>query len=564
MTESGQAGRLRRVDAAMAASAVTALAAIVAEYGFLPPERLLPALRFVALAGVVAFGALQVAKLALVERRIEYLRAHRLEFALLFVLAVQAAAFVGLVDSPEARWLERHGFSSPVVPFYVAVMQVYVLGVVLARSHLLHAALVRIRLRPVQILVASFAILVVVGAALLALPGASADGRSIGAVDALFTSTSAVCVTGLVVRDTGAQFSTFGLAVVLSLIQIGGLGILTFTATFALAGGAGLAGEEAATVTRAVDVEDVDGLRAMLRRVFVGTFVTEAAGALALHLAWRDALPDPLERAGYAAFHSISAFCNAGFALFRGNASLTSFADDPATNAIVAALIVLGGLGFPVLAEVAAKGLRLRRAPLTRHARWVLVASAALIALGALFLAALEGMSPIAALFQSVTLRTAGFNTVPLGGLALPATIACVVLMLVGGSPAGTAGGAKTTTVVAAFSALTGRPRIDSATARRALRLVVLFFGSFVVFTAAVALAQGSFGRALVFEVASALGTVGLSMDYTTTLGTASRLIVCLAMFAGRVGPFALAAAILPWREEPSPEVPAADRVLLG
>ena len=559
MSLPAEAARLRRLDAGMAIAASAALASVVAEYGFLPPQDLVVTLRLVALCGVVTFALLQATKLLVVGRPLDYLRSHRLDFALLFVMVVQALAFAGLSQSPEARWLARQGKPSPLLPFYVSMLQGYVLAVLFARSPLLHAALVRIRLRPAQLLVGSFAVIVFVGTALLALPGASRDGVSIGVLDALFTSTSAVCVTGLVVRDTAAQFSTFGLAVIASLIQIGGLGILTFTATFALAGGPRLSRTERERLARAVDPEDAGSLEALLRRVLLCTFVTEAIGAAALYAIWGDGFPDPFVRAGQAVFHSVSAFCNAGFALFPDNASLTAFAADPWTCVTIGSLIVLGGLGFPVLAELASRGR-----PVTRHARWVVLATAALIVVGAVLLARFEGYDATAAIFQSVTLRTAGFNTVPLGTLGLPAVAVCVLWMLLGGSPAGTAGGVKTTTAVAAFSALSGRPRIDRPTARRAVRLVAAFAAAFLSFVAATALAQGELHRRLVFEVASALGTVGLTMDFTPQLTVAARLTICLAMFAGRVGPFALAAAILPWREERTEPPPPDERVLLG
>lgn len=548
-------------DRGMAAAALVGLAAVVAEYGALPPAGWIQPLRLTALAAVVAFALLQVIRLLTVEHPLAYLRAHRIDFVLLFVLVVQGLAFAGLADTPEARWLARHGAPSPLLPFYVAVVQVYVVAVVLARSPLLHAALVRIRLRPAQLLVASFAVLIALGTGLLAMPGASRDGVSIGLLDALFTSTSAACVTGLVVRDTGVQFSTFGLAVIAALIQVGGLGILTFTAAFALLDGRGLSRVEARRIARATDADadDVGELRHTLGRVVVGTLVVEAVGAAALYLAWREAFPDPLVRAGQAVFHAVSAFCNAGFALFPGNASLTRFAADPATALAVGGLVVLGGLGFPVLFELAGWGR-----PWSRHTRWVLASAAVLIAAGAVLLAVLEGMDPLAAAFQSVTLRTAGFNTVPLGALGLPAVAVCVAWMLVGGAPGGTAGGLKTTTALAALSVPLGRPRVDRGTAHRALRLAAAFLGAFVLLCGAVALAQGGLDRRVVFEVASALATVGLTMDYTPELGTASRLLVCVAMFAGRVGPFALAAAVLPWRERRVERPPEAERVLLG
>lgn len=551
--------RLRRLDAGMGIAAAVALAAVIGEYGFLPSPAAVDRLRLAAFASIVAFGLLQAAKLFVVGNPLAYLRTHRLDFALLFVLAVQGVAFAGLADSPEARWLSAHGRPSPLLPFYVAVLQGYAVAVVLARSPLMHLALVRIRLRPAQLLVASFAIVVALGTFLLALPGASRDGASIGVLDALFTATSAVCVTGLVVLDTAAQFSTFGVAVIATLIQVGGLGILTFTATFALAGGRTFAPGERERLARALDPEADGDLRGVLRRVLAGTLVTEAIGAAVLYAAWRNVFPDPFVRFGQAVFHAISAFCNAGFALFPDNASLTRFVADPFTCLSIGSLIVLGGLGFPVLAELGARGR-----PVTRHARWVVVATLALIGSGALALALFEGYGPLAAAFQSIALRTAGFNTVPLGALGLPAVALCVAWMLVGGSPAGTAGGFKTTTGIAAFAALAGRPALDRATARRAARLLAVFLAAFVSFVVLVALAQGELHRRLVFEVASALGTVGLTMDYTDELGTGARLVICLAMFVGRVGPFALAAAILPWREDRTGPPPAEERVLLG
>lgn len=560
MSDPSDLRRVRRLDVGMGLAASVALAAVIGEYGFLPSPGTIHVLRGTALAGVIAFALLQGAKLLVVRNPLAYLAAHRLDFALLFVLVVQGAAFAALADSPEARWLSRHDRATPLLPFYVAVLQGYVVAVILARSPLLHFALARVRLRPAQILVGSFAACIAVGASLLALPGASRDGASIGALDALFTATSAVCVTGLVVLDTATQFSTFGLAVIATLIQVGGLGILTFTATFALAGGGTLTAEQRRDLTRAMDPDAIGDLQSLLRRVLLATFLVEAAGAGALYLVWREVFPDPFVRAGQAAFHAVSAFCNAGFALFPDYASVTRFASDAGTCLTLGALIVLGGLGFPVLAELASRGR-----PVTRHARWVVAASAILIVTGALLLARLEGWSPLAAVFQSISLRTAGFNSVPLGALGLPTVVLCIVWMVVGGSPAGTAGGFKTTTGIAAFSALSGRPRLDRPTALRALRLCAVFLAAFAGFVVATALAQGGIDRRLVFEVASALGTAGLTMDYTDELGVAARLLICLAMFVGRVGPFALAAAILPWREaaETSPP-PQEERVLLG
>jgi trk system potassium uptake protein TrkH len=577
VTPPGDGATLRRIDAAMAVAALTAFGALVVEHGFRPAPAVVAALHAVNAACALAFAGLQGGKLLAVARPREYLRAHRIDFVLLFVALVQIAVHVGLRATPELRYFESRGLPSPLTPLYVGALQAYLVAIVVLRSPLLHRFLVRLRLRPVQILVVSFGLLIAAGTIFLALPGASAQGRSLGAIDALFTATSAVCVTGLVIRDTGVDFSPLGITVIGLLIQAGGLGIITLTTSFALFGGTGLRGEEAKTLARTMDAASVSELRSSLGRIVAVTFAIEAAGTAALWLSWSQALPDPWLRAGWAAFHAISAFCNAGFALFAGNASLTAFTGDPFTCLTIAALIVLGGLGIPVVIEVGRWAValrRTRRTALTRHARWVLAASAALIAFGALAFGAYErsgalaGLAAfdaaLAALFQSVSLRTAGFNSVPLGALALPTVALCIVWMLIGGSPMSAAGGAKTTTVLGACSWLTGRPRLDAPTARRAARLLAAFAAAFAGLALSAALAQGAWDRRLAFEVASALGTVGLTMDYTDELTTAGKLVICVAMFAGRVGPFALAASILPLREETIEPPGRAERVLLG
>jgi trk system potassium uptake protein TrkH len=289
-------------------------------------------------------------------------------------------------------------------------------------------------------------------------------------------------------------------------------------------------------------------------------------------------------------FHAISAFCNAGFALFPDNASLTALVADLGTVLVIGGLIVAGGLGYGVLAEIGGRAATLwRRRPhpgavgppgaqraFSRHARWVLWSSGALIVAGALALWLLEsqrglvGLTPrgrwLAALFQSITLRTAGFNTVDLAAFGLPAVVLCIVWMLVGGSPGGTAGGVKTTPAAVGLATLVGRLRGEPRLRRRAARLSLLFVATYVVSCLLAAAAQGEWDRRLAFEVASALGTVGLSLGYTSELSTPAKLVIVLVMFAGRVGPFALAAALLRWQEqdvgrnEASPE----RRILVG
>lgn len=571
------ARRLSGLDVAMIVAALVALGALIAEHGFLPGPRWIDLLRPLQVACVVAFAGLQLVKLVAAEHPGEYFARHRFDFTLLFALGVQTVVYFGLAHTPEARWLERHDMPSPLWAFYTAILQVYVLVIVLERSTLVHSYLVRMRLAPARIMVASFAVLVGLGTLLLALPGAARDGRSLGFIDALFTATSAACVTGLVVVDTGTAFGPLGVGVVGLLIQAGGLGMLTITAAFALFGGRGLAPLEQRQLGRALDTEEGDEVRDLLRRVLWTTFVAEGLGAVALWFTWGDLLPSPGGRAAWAGFHAVSAFCNAGFALFPGNGSLIGLAGDIPTQAILGGLIVAGGLGSGVLAQLARIGrarlARRRAEPLSRHTRWVLVLTAGLIAGGAALFWLLErdrafahlppGQRVAAALFQSVTLRTAGFNTVDLVRLALPSVVLSIVLMLVGGSPASTAGGMKTTTAAVAATTLLRRPRVAPEVRRRAVRLAGAFLGTYLLAWGALALAQGEAGPRVAFEAASALATVGLSLDYTAQLSPAGKLVVCAAMFAGRVGPFALAAALLRLRARPAKSTPA-ERILLG
>ncbi len=554
---------LRVLDRVMATSALATLLTLVFRYGLgLGAEHD----RWVALADavlVLVFAGAQAAKLTVVPDPRVYLRSHRLDFALLFVLVLQIAAYAGLRSTGEFRWLERHGAPNPLWPILVASVQVYMVAIVALRSTAVTRLLVRLRLRPVQILVVSFALLIAAGTALLAMPGAAASGTASPFVDALFTATSAVCVTGLVVWDTGTHFSGLGLVVLLLLIQAGGLGMLTITGSFALFGGEGMERREADAIARAMQVDSVREVGLVLRRIVLATCVFEALGAAWLFSAWRGVLPDTLERLGWAVFHAVSAFCNAGFSLFPGNASLTGAAGTGAVLAGIAFLIVAGGIGFGVLDEcvrrVVARLTRRPAPPLSEHARWTFGATAVLLVAGTLlfFWSEREGIlhalplgeAWIHAAFQSVSLRTAGFNSVDLAALGAPAVVLCIAWMLVGGAPGGTAGGMKATTaavlVAAPFRSLRRHPAIT----RRAAILASLFLGQYFVIAAALAISQGALDGRLAFEAASALGTVGLSMGATAELGTAGKLVLCIAMFAGRVGPFALAASLLPRME---------------
>lgn len=409
---------------------------------------------------------------------------------------------------------------------------------------------------PARLLVVSFAAIAALGAVLLVLPPAYHGLGSIRAIDALFTSVSATCVTGLGVLDTERDFTTFGHVVILLLIQTGGLGIMTFATAATI-----YLGRRMSVREEAVAAELMGGaaarrdLEAALRTVLWVTFLTELGGAALLtplFMAHGDALPMAAWRA---VFTSISAFCNAGFAL--QSASLVPYQSSPGVLAVVGAVIVIGGLGPLVIAALP----ELRRGRGGVQTRLVLLVSAWLLVVPfVLFLAlewrgTLEGMSLVDkvanAMFQAITLRTAGFNSVDFSALQPATWTLCLVCMFVGGSPASTAGGVKTTTVavllLAVRAAIRGRGeaaaygrRIPHRTVYDAAAIVTIGLLSALGALAALQLTQALTLEWALFEVVSALGTVGLTMGATGKLDDIGKIVIIACMFAGRVGPLTL------------------------
>ncbi len=411
-------------------------------------------------------------------------------------------------------------------------------------------------------------VLVACGTALLKLPSSARD-QPLTWVDALFTATSAVCVTGLSTIRVDADLSGLGQTLLLVLIQIGGLGITTLS-TFLLvaAGRATLSGVfQTRDTLAAVRVNP----NRLVGWVVLATLCTETTGAVLLYATWPDVSWFS------AGFHSISAFCNAGFSL-QSN-SLVSLRTNPAANAVFCALIMAGGFGFIAFYQISGwiiARLSRRRRPLPLHSKAVLVASAALWLIGALVFLIFEwghtmtGLPASAKLlcswFQSVTLRTAGFNTLDFGDMREPTLFLSMFLMLIGGAPGGCAGGIKVTTLLVILAtvwsrthgtesvALLGRT-VPPAIVRRSFALVSLtiIFLTVVVLSLIISEEQRLFNPqrndrflVLAFEVVSAFGTVGLSAGVTAGLSTAGKLILCLCMFVGRLGPLAVALAVIP------------------
>ncbi len=428
--------------------------------------------------------------------------------------------------------------------------------------------------RPLTLLVVSFVAPIALGTVALMFPAATQNGEGAPFLTALFTATSATCVTGLSVVDPGSYFTRFGHWVILVLIQVGGLGMMTITTTLALAFRSRLSARARGAMQELLEEETVVGFRRMLFSIAFLTVTLEALGALAM---WPSFTHDPsgnplaaADRVFYAAFHSIAAFCNAGFALYPDN--LARFVGAPGVNLPVIALITLGGLGFPVLNALLdvrmwwKRGLRRGWQFLDVHARIVLVTSAALVAFGAVTwlmfeqghsLSRLSWLERLwASLFMSVSLRTAGFATVDLAVMSTPMLLLSLVLMFIGGSSGGTAGGVKTTTVAVltlTFRAILRRRSevevygrsIPATTVYRASAVALVSFGLLFALTLLLFMAEPNLPfRDVLFEAVSAFGTTGLSTGITAKTSGMGQLVLCLLMFVGRLGPFTLALAV--------------------
>jgi trk system potassium uptake protein TrkH len=404
-----------------------------------------------------------------------------------------------------------------------------------------------------QIIIFSFAIAVLAGCLLLMLPFSVRSGENASFLDALFTSTSAVCVTGLVVHDTATYWSWFGQLVILLLIQIGGMGIVTMTVAIAMISGRKIGLMQRSTMQEAISAPKVGGIVRLTGFIIKTTIVIELIGAAAM-------LPVFCSEFGlvkglwYAVFHSISAFCNAGFDLMGVNgafSSLTAYRVNPVINIVIMLLIVIGGIGFLTWDDIRANGIHLKKYRM--QSKVILLMTGILIIFPALYFFFGEFVEGSTAervwqsLFQSITTRTAGFNTADLNRMSEVGQLVMVLLMIIGGAPGSTAGGMKTTTAAVLFKStfavfrrqehahFFGR-RIADDTVKYASAILMMYIGLFFAAGLIISRVEGVPVVTCLFETASAIGTVGLTLGITPGLGTVSRCLLIVLMFLGRVG----------------------------
>ena len=409
------------------------------------------------------------------------------------------------------------------------------------------------RLSSSQIILLGFAAAILLGCLLLMLPFATADGQGAPFADALFTATSAVCVTGLVVHDTATYWSVFGKLVLITLIQIGGMGVITMAVALYSISGKRLSLKQRSTMVESISGQRLEGIVGLTGFIVKMTLVFELLGALLLS-------PVFIQRFGpgrgicYSLFHSVSAFCNAGFDLMGINgqySSLTAFAGQPWVNLVLMALIIIGGIGFLGGDDVRANKLHFKRYQL--QSKVAIVTSALLIALPAVYFFFFEyanerlGTRLLTSLFQSVTARTAGFNSTDLTAFSESGIFLMIMLMLVGGSPGSTAGGMKTTTVAVllanAFAVFRHRDnahffgrRVPEETVRSAATILTMYICLFVLGAMVISRVESLPLLTCLFETGSAIGTVGLTLGITPGLGQLSRAILIFLMYMGRVG----------------------------
>lgn len=440
-----------------------------------------------------------------------------------------------------------------------------------------------LKLSPVQILAIGFAIVIFIGAALLTLPISSKSGHGTPFVDCLFISTSATCVTGLVTLDTGTHWNYFGKTVIMCLIEVGGLGFMSFATLVALIAGKKITLKERLVLQESMNSFSLQGLVRTAKYVLVFTFLVQVGGAILLATQF---IPEFGLGTGlyYSIFHSVSAFCNAGIDLIGNFRSLTPYYDNSVIILTIGGLIVTGGLGFFVWQEIYNyKGMH----KLSLHSKLVITTTLILIFGGAILMFVFEMNNPktignmsmkgkiLSSLFASITPRTAGFNSISTSDMSPAGRFLTIILMFIGGSPGSTAGGIKTSTagliIMTAISVIKGRgdaeifhKRIGKELVYKALAIVLLALGLVVTVTMILSITEkGASLEYLLYETTSAFGTVGLTLGLTPKLSFIGKLIISFTMYCGRVGPLTIFIALAKKGTTNSIKYPE-DKILIG
>lgn len=559
--------------------ALVAAASLITGGGFNLPDWIRAKLDWLDLLLALGFAITWLAELRLAAKPEVAARYRRAELVL---LSAGAVAFVALLLMPVAmQRLLAEELHQPATDLGFWLLRFFLLACVFLQTLRGVESILRKGLRAELLLAGSFAAIIAAGSLFLLLPKAVASGCSpLSWIDALFTATSATCVTGLSVRDTGSEFSTFGQTIIMTLIQIGGLGIVTFVALLSSISNKKLPVPQMVIYRKIINTPVAGDLRRHIAGIVAITLLVELTGAIALFF-FVETGQNRLDQIQWSVFHSISAFCNAGFA-FQPD-SLESLRGNTGAVYTIMTLIIVGGLGFLVLPEFIsllhhrfrdifwqrnspAQKLFVYRSRFSLQSRLSLITTAFLIVVGGLLIALLErdhvmnGLESLdlvtASLFQSVTARTAGFNTLPIGELQNATLLVIVLLMIVGGCPVSTAGGIKTVTfsvlLLGLRSLIRGHNRIEAfgrtvpaRVVTSALNVLLLYLSAAITGLILLSWASPQLAmRDVLFECFSALSTVGLSTGITPQFGTEGKLVLCALMFVGRIGPIAMVLSV--------------------
>jgi potassium uptake TrkH family protein len=545
--------------------ALLAIISLISEYGFyVSPETVVWLHRLDLL--IIALFALELLLKAFVHwKKPRFWRSHAVQVILVALFGLQFMFLRHILQfAPVASFLEFINLVS-LTKVYIIVAQAYLLALLLVRAIQGPGTVSILNITPVQLLVFSYLFMIFLGTILLILPRSHAQAGGVSFLDALFTATSGVCVTGLITVDTATAWTPLGKFFILGLFQIGGLGLMTYTAAFALLLGQGLGMRQTALMQDVLSVQALGKIGRLLIAIIGITFLAEVLGTVLLFGGWRNEL-GTVKALTFSIFHAVSAFCNAGFSLFSEN--LAGSRTNTGIVITMALLIFVGGLGFAVLLEVFDPrrwtGLRGGNKPhFSLQAKIVIWVSLGLVVFGALWIYLFEALPAtgvwhagvLDALFQSITSRTAGFNTVDISEYRLPTRMLLMVLMLIGASPGSTGGGVKTVTAALILISVwctwrgkphteAGRRRIPERTVRNAFLIVLLYLTVVVVCSLGLTVTEDASLEVVLFEELSAMGTVGLSLGLTPHLSSAGKCIIILSMLVGRIGPLTFLLAL--------------------
>lgn len=549
------------------ASAFIGILSIIIEYGFNLSPGQSEIFQFVSVAVVIIFLIYQMVSFFISESKKEYIKSHLVESVIFFLIIFEL--ILTLTGNSLLLKIGERLRIKDITYLYIVAAQIYIVLGVIAGTLRINSKILESKIHPARLFIGSFLVTIFVGAGLLMLPAATTTGK-ISFADALFTSTSAVCVTGLITVDTATYFTLFGKIVILGLIQIGGLGLMTFTTFFALflAGGLGL--KEKFILREMMHEDNLGAITKVIVQIILTTLIIELIGAVFLFFSIKDYYTSIPQAIGISVFHSVSAFCNAGFSVYTLNMADVVVRNNTVFIITVSLLIILGGIGFTTILNFH-KFFKYYpyynrfKVEIPLQYKMVIFTSIALIVAGTFMTYLFEyqhslkefstGERLLHSYFQSVSTRTAGFNTIDISRLTMPTSLFYIFLMFVGASPGGTGGGIKTTTFAIFILAMAAlfknseeinlkRRKIPTEIVKRALMIFLLSVLFILIGIFLLSLTEDKSLLDISFEAFSAAGTVGLSRGITPYLTDPGKFIMIFLMFIGRVGPLTIIFAL--------------------